>query len=177
MLENDGTAAHLTGPMKCELVAPSFVDSIVDRLGPDPLRNGAAGREFARRISSTGRPIGEVLLDQRVIAGIGNVYRAEILFLCGLHPGRAASDLSLKETTEVWRTARAELRRGLADGRIITVRPRDVGAGRRALLPERLRRYVYKREHRSCLRCGTPIRSTSMGGRSIWWCPSCQPAT
>ena len=175
VLENADASAFLTGPMKCELIDRSAVDEIVGRLGPDPLRTGTRHERFTNRIATQNRPIGAVLLDQSVIAGIGNVYRSEILFLCGIRPDRSAADLSREEAVAVWAMARDELRKGLADGRIITVRPRDVGAARRAQLPDALQRYVYRREHKPCLRCRTPIRSMEVAGRRIWWCPSCQP--
>lgn len=176
VLESDAAAAYLTGPMKCELVDRTTIHDIVDRLGPDPLRNGVRREEFVERLVGIDQPVGAVLLDQGVIAGVGNVYRSEILFLCGVHPHRSSADLSADDVAHVWTAARSELRRGLEDGRIITVRPRDVGAARRSDLPESLRRYVYKREHRPCLRCKTPIESTELAGRRIWWCPRCQPA-
>ena len=119
--------------------------------------------------------MGAVLLDQKVIAGVGNVYRSEILFLCRINPATAPYDLGGDEIAGLWTTAREELRHGLADQAIITVRPRDVGASRRANLPPQLRVYTYKRERRPCLRCRTPIAATEMAKRMVWWCPSCQP--
>lgn len=174
-LENDAASAYLTGPMVCSLVDAATADTIVDRLGPDPLRAGVRVSEFTRRASGDRRPIAAVLLDQAIISGIGNVYRSEVLFLCGVHPARSVAELSPDELAAVWATSRDELRKGLEDGRIITVRPRDVGAGRRLSLPDRMRLYVYKREHRPCLRCRTPIEMGEIAGRKVWWCPHCQP--
>ncbi len=175
-LANEDGAAYLTGPMRCALVDRTGVEGIVGKLGPDPLRPGTRVTGFLDRARDDDRPIGTVLLDQGVIAGIGNVYRAEVLFLEGIHPETPAAELTERELRDVWSTARGELRNGLGDGRIITVRPRDVGAARRRDLPKPLQRYVYKREHRPCLRCRTPIAATEVSGRSIWWCPSCQPS-
>lgn len=174
-LENDEATAYLSGPMKCELIDRTSVARIVDQLGPDPLRPGTRKTGFADRLETRRMPVGAVLLDQSVIAGIGNVYRSEVLFLCGIHPTTPSNELAESDISHVWTAARSELRKGLADGRIITVRPRDVGASRRSDLPEELQRYVYKREHKPCLRCGTPIEATELAGRRMWFCPSCQP--
>jgi endonuclease-8 len=176
VLANDDGAAYLSGPMRCALVDRTAVEAIVGRLGPDPLRPGTRITEFARRLEGNTRPIGAVLLDQEVIAGIGNVYRSEVLFLCGIDPATPATSLDDGEVRALWTRARRELRNGFDDGRIITVHPRDVGAARRSQLPKALQRYVYKREHRPCLRCRTPIASIEMAGRRVWWCPTCQPA-
>ncbi len=175
VLENDTAAAYLTGPMKCELIDRSAADGIIGRLGPDPLRRGTRVTEFVRRIAGDERPVAAALLDQSVISGIGNVYRSEIPFLLGIHPSTPVSDLASDQIRALWSTAREELRHGVADGQIITVRPGDVGATRRSNLPPAVQRYVYKREHKPCLRCRTPIQSMALSGRRVWWCPSCQP--
>lgn len=173
-LSNDEGAAYLTGPMRCALVDRSSVEAIVGHLGPDPLRPGTRVTEFARRVEGDGRPIGAVLLDQTVIAGIGNVYRSELLFLSGIAPETPAASMSADQVRALWTTARRQLRNGVEDGFIATVAPRDVGASRRSALPKPLRLYVYKREHRPCLRCRTPIARSEIAGRKLWWCPSCQ---
>ncbi len=157
--------------MKCELVDRSATEAIVGHLGPDPLVPGTRVTEFAASIAADDRPIGAVLLDQSVVAGVGNVYRAEVLFLCGIHPDTPASALSTDQVRELWNAIRSELRNGVGDGRIVTVRPREVGAARRRDLPKQLRVYAYKRDRRPCRRCGA-----EMAGRRIWWCPACQPA-
>jgi DNA-formamidopyrimidine glycosylase len=174
LLANGAGAAHLIGPMTCALMDRSGVEEVVGHLGPDPLRSGTRVTSFAERIAADTRPIGTVLLDQERIAGVGNVYRSEVLFLAGIDPHTPASELDRDRVADVWATARAELRNGVRDGRIITVRPRDVGASRRRELPKPLRLYVYKREHRPCLRCRTPIAGAGLGGRRVWWCPECQ---
>ena len=175
MLENESAAAFLTGPIRCVLIDRTGVEAIVGSLGPDPLVPRIRITEFARRIDGSTRPVGAVLLDQSIVAGIGNVFRSEILYLCRIDPRRKADALSDTDVECIWQTARRELRRGVDNGRIITVNPRDVGAAKRSQLPERLQRYVYKREHRPCLRCRTPIRMGEIAARKAWWCPSCQP--
>jgi formamidopyrimidine-DNA glycosylase len=99
-----------------------------------------------------------------VIAGIGNVFRAEVLLCCGIHPGRPGRSLSEPDLTCVWDTATALMRRGVAEGRIVTVEGHD-GAGDG--------RYVYKQE--ACGRCGGPVSSWRLGPRTAYACETCQP--
>jgi DNA-formamidopyrimidine glycosylase len=174
VLSTDAASAYLTGPMKCELIDRTMVDRIVGHLGPDPLKVARRPKAFDEALAGDGRPIGAVLLDQGVVAGIGNVYRSEVLFLLGIDPVTPASDLTPEQVSGIWSTVRDELRRGVEDGAIITVRPREVGAATRRELPTDLRLYAYKRSGKPCLRCHTQIRSTEMAGRTIWWCPGCQ---
>jgi endonuclease-8 len=172
-LEGDVATWDLSGPTRCELIPPDEVRAITAKLGADPLRRNpdvaAARVKFAR----SGRPVGAYLLDQSVIAGIGNVYRAELLFLCGIHPARAASSLSDTEFDELWARTVELLRVGVRMGRIVTTDPVDVGRPRSRMRSED-RLYVYHREH--CRRCGSSLGILELGGRPIWYCPECQPA-
>jgi endonuclease-8 len=175
-LANDRATAYLIGPMSCRLVVAGEADEIVGALGPDPLRRGRRGAaEFAARLRRRRLPVGVALLDQRVVAGIGNVYRAEILFLEGIHPETPANTVDEESAARLWETTVVQLRLGLRSGRIVTVDPREVGAHRRSQLTKDERLYVYHRDGLPCRRCGTPIRRTEMGGRAIWWCPTDQP--
>jgi endonuclease-8 len=171
-LEGDRATWDLSGPTRCELITPDEVRAITARLGADPLRRdpdvAAARGKFAR----SSRPVGAYLLDQSVIAGIGNVYRAELLFLCGIHPARPASSLSDDEFDELWARTVELLRIGVRMGRIVTTEPDDVGRPRSRMRAED-RLYVYHRE--ICRRCGTELGILDLGGRPIWYCPSCQP--
>ena len=107
-----------------------------------------------------------------MIAGIGNVFRAEALFLCGQHPSRPAASLTRAEFDQLWATVRSMMRRGVEDGRIVTV---DPPAGwSRTEIPEDEARYVYKQAR--CRRCGAPVASWILGGRTAYACPLEQPA-
>jgi endonuclease-8 len=117
--------------------------------------------------------VGAYLLDQSVIAGIGNVYRAELLFLCGIHPARPAASLSDQEFDELWERTVELLRIGVRTGRIVTTDPDEIGRPRSRMRRED-RLYAYHREH--CRRCGSEIGVLELGGRPIWYCPVCQPA-
>src|SRR5215472_796901 len=111
----------LIGPPTCELVDPAQRQAILDRLGPDPIASGSGEDEFVRRLRRTDRPIGHALLDQKVVAGIGNIYRAELLFLTGIHPLRPASSLSSRESQQLWEATRRLLVRGAKEERIRTI--------------------------------------------------------
>lgn len=173
-LHGDATV-YLIGPATCELLDPLQVKSLVERLGPDPLDTAADPDGFFQAMERRSTPIGATMLDQGVIAGIGNVYRSELLFLTGIHPDRPAGELSPHERETLWKLAVEHLAEGERIGRIVTVAPREVGAARRSELPKELRLYVYQRWHQPCRRCGTEITRWELGGRLIWACPSCQP--
>lgn len=179
VLAVDGAVAHLSGPMTCRLIDPEDADGVVAGLGPDPLARNALRsprpmRRFAAALAGRRTAVAAALLDQQAIAGVGNVYRSEILFLCGIHPLRPAEALGEAEAGEVWATAVHQMRHGVRLGRIVTVEPADVAARSRRSVPEGLRLYVYKRAGEPCRRCGTLITNGAAGGRTVWWCPTCQ---
>ena len=166
-LETPELTVDLSTPRTCEVIDAVTQRRVIARLGPDPIA-ADDDRDLAGRLATYRGPVGTALLDQAVIAGIGNVYRAEILFLCGIHPERPAGSLSHSECDVLWATTSRLLRAGVDDGgRIITVDRREAAADRRPT-------YVYGR--RRCVRCGSVIRRWDVGGRTAWACESCQPA-
>ena len=174
-LANDRATAYLSGPMTCRTVTRTEFDEVTGRLGPDPLRVGRRG--LARFADALGRrriSIGAALLHQEILSGIGNVYRAELLFLCGIHPEIPANSLADDDVAALWETTVTQLRIGRRLDRIVTVAPEDVGARTRTQLDADHRLYVYRRDGLPCHRCGTEIRIMEMAGRSIWWCPTDQ---
>lgn len=175
-LRTDELTLYLSGPTICELVTEDDVDALAGRLGPDPLRADETDGfdRFDRLLDRRSISITAALLVQEVIAGVGNVYRAEILFLAGIDPRRRAKDLDADERKRVWHIACEELARGERGGRIVTVEPADVGAKRRSDLDRSTRLYVYKRAGEPCRRCDDAIASEEIGNRTTWWCPSCQ---
>lgn len=174
VLAAEAGQVQLSGPTACELMDPATEDALRSRLGPDPLNGDNPAPAWAALRRRTA-PIGQVLLDQGVISGVGNVYRAEVLFLARVAPDRSARDVSPEEFDELWALLRRLLRDGERRGRIITVQPAD-----RTRPPSRLRAderlYVYKRAGQPCRRCATPIRSWELAARTIFACPTCQPA-
>ncbi len=178
MVSDKGTL-YLSGPTDCSVIAPDEEERIISDLGPDPLRKKTHSGAVAHMETFLGRrtvPIGAALLDQSVICGIGNVYRAEILFRLGINPHIESRDVLASDVERIWNESVSQLRRGEKSGRIVTTEPEDVGRTRRSDIARGERTYVYKRNGQPCRRCDTPIERTDMKGRKIWWCPSCQAA-
>ncbi len=161
--------ADLRGPITCEVITPAEVDAVVARLGPDPLRVDADPEPAWRRISRSKVSIGALLMNQEVLAGVGNVYRAEILFRHGIGPHRAGRDLDRAEFDAVWLDLVELMKIGVRRGRIVTLEPDVVlRRGERAS-------YVYRRAGLPCRVCGTPVVIEDMVGRNLFSCPTCQP--
>lgn len=188
--------ADLRGPTACDLVGDDGRDAIVARLGPDPLRPDADQERFVARVRGSRSIVGAMLMDQSVIAGVGNIYRAEVLFRHRISPyaeGRAVSAAKLRA---VWDDLVVLMQDGVRRGRIVTVDPADVDAlaaldvdrpasddpdldGDDDSLAMRRRRrstgaYVYGRAGRPCLRCGRAVRMAELQGRRLYWCGYCQ---
>ena len=174
-LESDSTAWQLTGPQTCSVINEEDWEYQVSKLGPDPLRLGKRGKkQFSEKILNTSLPLGAALLKQELIAGIGNVYRSEILFINGIHPEISGKDLTKTEANEIWDTAVVLLRKGKNWNKIITVTPDDHGGRVTKKTHRRNALYAYKRSGFPCRRCATPIVQSTLAARSIWFCPSCQ---
>lgn len=170
-----GRAADLSGPMVCALLDPEAEEALRARLGPDPLRRDADPERMWEALRRRRIAIGAALLDQVVVSGIGNVFRAEALFLVGVHPARPSKALTREEFEALWRTLREQLRAGERSGRIVTVDPADVGAPSRGQVPDDERVCVYRRAGEPCRRCGTTVEAWRLGGRTVSACPTCQP--
>lgn len=171
--------AELRGPKTCALLSRGGKQAVRERLGPDPLRADAEPERAFARLARSRAPLAQLLLDQQVLAGVGNVYRAEVLFRQGIDPYRPGRELSRAEWDALWDDLVALLREGVRVGRIDTVRPRHTprAMGR----PPRVdghggEVYVYRRAGRACHVCGGAVRSARLAGRNLFWCPTCQPA-
>ncbi len=170
---NEIATIDLSGPTVCSVDSAPERDKIVARLGPDPLRRGADQQKMVDRIRKSDRGIGDLLMDQSVIAGVGNVYRAEALFVLGIHPLRQGSKLDPNELEQLWETVQAMLRKGVKDGRIVTVDRDELGIARGKRIPREDATYAYKRDQ--CLRCGGDIRRIDIANRTCYYCPTDQP--
>ena len=144
------------------------------RTGPDLLDAavdpGRATADALGRLEPS-RQVGDALMDQRVVAGIGNVYKSETCFLAGIDPWRAVGTLSPEQAHALGATAAELLAEGVREaGAIRTYRP----PGGRPWSRERT--WVYRRRGRPCRRCGTAVRSRGQGdaNRTTYWCPACQ---
>jgi endonuclease-8 len=170
-MEGPEATVDLSGPTACELVGEEGMARIVARLGEDPLRPDADPDRAIAALARRRIPIGAALLDQRFIAGLGNVFRAEALFVCGIDPEREARSLSPDELRCLWDASARMLRDGVRRGRIVTTDPREIG--RPASRMRRAERtYVYGQE--TCRRCGSAIEAVSLANRPCYRCPSCQ---
>ena len=165
-------AWDLIGPPTCEIVTREEYAAILARLGPDILSARPDARRVLERLRRTDAPIARALLDQRIVSGIGNIYRAEALFVNGIHPLRPASTLSADELERLWTTVRRMMRAGVARPGISTVERADRTRARR-LDPDGRSLYVYGES--LCLRCGNPVRNFPLSGRTMYFCPVCQP--
>lgn len=169
--------ADLRGPTACELVTGHEVAAIRARLGPDPLRRGADPERAWLRISRSRSPLAVLLTNQEVLAGVGNVYRAELLFRHRLDPLLPGRSLALGQWDAMWADLVALMRDGVKRGRIDTVRAEhDPAATGRAPRQDRHggEVYVYRRAGQPCLVCGTLVRGVELAARNLYWCPTCQ---
>jgi len=165
----------LIGPPTCELIPEFARRSLIARLGPDPLRDDFdPDRAFAFLARRPRRPIGDALLDQRLMAGVGNIYRAEALFLSGIHPRRPSGSLTPSEWEELWRTVRRLMRRGVVQEKVRTVAPGEPAHPMSGRGPGDAF-YVYQQE--VCRRCASEIEEFAQSARRMFACPRCQPRT
>lgn len=169
----DEYGADLRGPTRCEIFDDTQVDALVARLGPDPLRKESDPEKAFHRIHKSTVAVGALLMEQDVVAGIGNVYRAELLFRHRISPFRPGKQLHPNEWDEMWTDLVELMKVGVRRGRIITVdKEYDHGSAPRG--PGRPRSYVYKRAGQECRVCGTTVLTADMKGRNLFWCPTCQ---
>lgn len=166
-----GAWADLRGATACEVVTTEEKDAVHARLGADPLRRDADVPTLLTKVARSRAPIGTILMDQSVVAGIGNVYRAESLFRARLSPFREGRSLGRDDVEALWRDLRVLLRDGVRRGRIVTTDAADRPRG--PIRPEDAH-YVYRRSGLGCRRCGTPVATRVVAGRNLFWCPGCQ---
>lgn len=168
-----GHGTDLRGPTVCEVIEEPEIADVVARLGPDPLRRDADPGLAWGRISKSRRTIGALLMDQGVLAGVGNVYRSELLFRHRIDPFRPGTTITADEFAAMWADLAELMKVGVRRGRIVVVRPEhDHGAP--SYREGRPRTYVYRRAGDGCRVCRTPVRTVELEGRNLFWCPSCQ---
>jgi endonuclease VIII len=179
--EDDGTDnlapekiawVELRGPMDCSIYSQEMWEKLLERLGPDPL-NGDGAAKFVARVAKSRKTIGELLMDQSVAAGVGNILRAELLYRARqspLTPGREVEERALRS---IWKDAGVLMKAAMVDRRIVTARLKDRPHKKGQALKEEAH-YVYRRQGRPCFVCGTKILTKVMAGRNLFWCPVCQ---
>ncbi|GGC85227.1 formamidopyrimidine-DNA glycosylase [Tersicoccus solisilvae] len=185
-LVSDHGWADLRGPTACEVITAGDVAALREAAGPDPLRADGGhddAAEFARLLRRRGVACGQLLMDQAVVSGIGNVYRAELLFRAGIDPYRPGRKIAEREATDLWADAVFLMHDGVRLGRIVTtqrdphhpVAREDVTLDADAAdIPDEATRFVYKHTGEPCPHCGTAIATAVMAGRNLYWCPGCQ---
>ena len=177
-LVSDHGWADLRGPTACEVITGAERDAIIAKLGPDPLDPASDHADFITRVQRTRTAVGLSLMNQGVIAGVGNVYRAEVLFRRRVHPWLQGVALGDNEALALWEDLVLLMNDGVRAGRIITTTPDHRSAAeidRDAVRAEDAH-YVYKRTGLECRICATPVAMAEMGARKLYWCPYCQAA-
>jgi endonuclease VIII len=171
--------ADLRGPNLCAVITPEQVEGVTARLGPDPLRPEPEPELAWRRISRSSKTIAELLMDQSVLAGVGNVYRCEVLFRQRVDPFRPGREIRRSSWDGMWLDLVELLPLGVVTGKIVTVAEQveqvraDLARGEVDRLEERTS-YVYRRTGEPCRVCGSRIRTRVVGGRNLYWCGRCQ---
>ena len=171
-LAGHGSYADLRGATTCELVTPTEKALLMARLGPDPLRPRPDPEPAWVRLSRSRTAVGRLLMDQSVVAGVGNVYRAEVLFRARLSPFLPGRALGRSHFDALWADLVAVMKAGLRSGRIVTTRPAH--RARRGKVSAEDAHYVYRRTGQPCRVCGTSVATEVMAGRNLFWCPGCQ---
>ena len=154
------------------LLEPSEVDSYLEtKVGPEPLGRAYRATHLAARLAGRRAPIKAALLDQRTVAGVGNIYADEALWRARVHPLTPAAELTLDEVKAVHGAVRTVLNAGIRR-QGSTLRDYQLPDGSNGTAQDRFK--VYGREGSPCARCGTPIDKIRVAGRGTWYCPACQ---
>lgn len=183
-LDDDGSsedttnlAANLRGPQWCRLITDEEYAIAVGKIGEDPIRDDANPRQVWAKVQRSKRSIGSLLMDQKLFAGVGNIYRAEVLFRHQQSPFTPGNAIDRSVFFAMWEDLVALMRQGVVDGEINTVRAEHT--------PEVMHRparddehggevYVYRRAGDDCYVCGSDIAMKAYEGRNLFWCPTCQ---
>lgn len=190
-LESERACADLTGPTACEVLSTPEARAVQRRLGPDPVRQDSDPQRFVDAVSRSRSPIGVLLMNQEVIAGVGNIYRAEALFRAGQAPLAPGATVPREVVLTLWNDLAELMADGVRTGAIVTTRPEHrtgedllLETGRRLARqnadsePGAVARedsfYVYQRDGRPCRICRTPVALAPLAARNLFWCPACQ---
>ena len=164
---------ELRGGTDTSIFTQAKWESLLKRLGPDPLNPDSDPKPAFEKIAKRNTPIGALLMDQSVFAGIGNIYRAELLYRARIHPLRPGKNVTPAALKGIWNDAKKLLGEGVKNTRYVTTRPKDRPHKSNPVLEEELH-YVYRRHGKPCFVCGTKIERADLVGRTVYWCPTCQ---
>ena len=172
-LLTEDTVGDLRGPTACEVITAHEVQADIDRLGPDPLVDSLKKGEerFVAAVRKKQTPIGLLLMDQTVVSGIGNVYRAELLFRARLDPHTPGKDVPDETVRALWKDWTKLLRIGVQTGQMLTMDGLGKTQYVAALANREDRHWVYHRTGLPCRVCGTPIVMEIAASRKLYYCP------
>lgn len=176
-ISNGRITADLRGPAVCEAVVPAEFERTLARLGPDPIRRDADDEPAKRRVQASRAPIATLLMDQSVVAGAGNIFRAEVLFRQSIDPLTPGKQICDRQWHRIWNDLTFLMRLGVQRGCIDTVRPEHEpdAMGRAPREDEHGGEvYVYRRAGSPCHVCQTLVSATVLNGRNLFWCGYCQ---
>ena len=163
---------ELRGPTDCRIWTEAEWETLLARLGPDPLNKDKPAK-MIERVGKRKTAIGALLMDQSIVSGLGNIFRAELLFRARVSPFRPGSEVPEAVLKAIWKDAAKLMPRAMVDRRIVTTDAKDRPHRSGEALGEEAH-YVYRRKGRPCFLCGTKIETKIMGGRNLFWCPHCQ---
>jgi endonuclease-8 len=176
-IRNGATSAQLHGPQWCRTVTTPEREAVIATSGPDPLRPDADPDVGFQRLQRSKKSIAALLMDQRIAAGVGNIFRAEVLFRHRLRPTTPGCEVDRHTWQVVWEDLVGLMHTAVEVGRIDTVMDEhSPEAQHRAprVDPHGGEVYVYRRAGQPCLVCGRAVRTAALEGRNLYWCPGCQ---
>ncbi len=163
-------AIDLNGPTTCVVIWPDQKAELIAKLGPDPLAGGKK-TDVWKLVSASSKPIGALLLDQEVVAGVGNIFRAEVLFETRTDPTIAGSAMSPQAFDDVWKSLSKMMKVGLKYGKIISVTSKEAGMPL-AKVDGKDRFRIYGKT--DCPNCGGRIETIEIASRKLYVCRRCQ---
>jgi endonuclease-8 len=175
-LLTEDTVADLRGPTACEVLTPDQVHAAIQKLGPDPLVGSPkVGEErFVAAVRKSSTPVGLLLMDQSVVSGIGNVYRAELLFRARIDPHKPGKDLTDEQARALWKDWTKLLKIGVKTGQMLTMDGLSKKKYEAALANREDRHWVYHRTGEPCRVCGSLVLMELVAGRKLYFCPTDQ---
>ncbi len=163
-------AFDLNGPTTCRVIDAQTREQVIAKLGPDPLAGGKQA-DVWRLVQQSRKPIGALVLDQSIVAGVGNIFRAELFFEIGMDPHTPGQDLDRATFGKLWKSLLKMMKTGLKYGKIVTVTAKEAGAPL-ATVEGGDRFRVYGKSH--CPECASSIETVEIAARKLYWCPTCQ---
>jgi endonuclease-8 len=168
---------ELRGPTDCSVYDRAKWEKLLERLGPDPLGDDPQGHDdpklFVDAVLGKKSSIAELLMDQTILSGVGNIYRAEVLFRHGVNPFTPGNAVDAKVLRAMWKDLVPLLKAGMVDRRIVCTKRAD-RPSKKESAQKGEEHYVYRRHGKPCFVCGERILHRDIAGRTLYWCPKDQ---